>query len=95
VARPETEASGLNREAVVQAALAMLDTVAFDGLSMRALADRLGVKAASLYWHLRDKDQLLELVAEAVLDRVKPPGLAGIVAVPDHRRVRPADAIPR
>jgi TetR/AcrR family transcriptional regulator, tetracycline repressor protein len=73
VARQETEAAGLNREAVVQAALAMLDTVGVDGLSMRALADRLGVKAASLYWHLRDKDQLLELVTEAVLDRVTLP----------------------
>ncbi len=28
------------------------------------------MKAASLYWHIRDKDQLLELVAESVLDRV-------------------------
>ena len=68
----ETDA-GLNREAVIQAALGMLDTVGVDGLSMRALADRLGVKAASLYWHIRDKDQLLELVAEAVLDRVALP----------------------
>ena len=77
MSRQETE-SGLNREAVIQAALAMLDAVGVDGLSMRALADRLGVKAASLYWHIRDKDQLLELVAEAVLERVavppSPPG---------------------
>ncbi len=73
MARQETETSGLNREAVVQAALGMLDTVGVDGLSMRALADRLGVKAASLYWHLRDKEQLLELVAESVLDRVTVP----------------------
>ena len=73
MARQETETSGLNREAVVQAALEMLDAVGVDGLSMRALADRLGVKAASLYWHLRDKDQLLELVAETVLDRVVVP----------------------
>lgn len=73
MARQETETSGLNREAVIQAALAMLDEVGVDGLSMRALADRLGVKAASLYWHLRDKDQLLELVAEAVLDGVAVP----------------------
>lgn len=70
MARQETEASGLNRDAVVQEALAMLDSVGVDGLSMRGLADRLEVKAASLYWHLRDKEQLLELVAEAVLDRV-------------------------
>jgi TetR/AcrR family tetracycline transcriptional repressor len=73
VAGQETETSGLNREAVIQAALSMLDEVGVDGLSMRALADRLGVKAASLYWHLRDKDQLLELVAEAVLDGVAVP----------------------
>lgn len=73
MARQETEGSRLNRETVVQAALAMLDAVGVDGLSMRALADRLGVKAASLYWHLRDKDQLLELVAESVLDRVAMP----------------------
>lgn len=71
--RQETEASGLNREAVVQAAIALLDSVGVDGLSMRALADRLGVKAASLYWHLRDKDQLLDLVAESVLDQVTVP----------------------
>jgi len=69
VSRQETE-TGLNREAVIQAALGMLDAVGVEGLSMRALADRLGVKAASLYWHIRDKDQLLELVAESVLDRV-------------------------
>jgi AcrR family transcriptional regulator len=73
VARQETEGSRLNRDVVIQAALAMLDTVGVEGLSMRALADRLGVKAASLYWHLRDKDQLLELVAESVLDRVVVP----------------------
>ncbi len=73
MARQETATSGLNREAVIKAALGMLDAVGVDGLSMRALADRLGVKAASLYWHLRDKDQLLELVAESVLDRVTVP----------------------
>ncbi len=69
MSRQETE-TGLNRESVIQAALGMLDAVGVEGLSMRALADRLGVKAASLYWHIRDKDQLLELVAESVLDRV-------------------------
>ena len=73
MARDEMETPGLNREAVIQGALGLLDEVGVDGLSMRALADRLGVKAASLYWHLRDKDQLLELVAEAVLDRVSVP----------------------
>jgi hypothetical protein len=34
---------------------------------MRALADRLGVKAASLYWHVRDRNELVELLADSIL----------------------------
>jgi AcrR family transcriptional regulator len=71
--REDPETSGLSRDAVIGAALEMLDSVGVDGLSMRALADRLGVKAASLYWHLRDKEQLLEMVAETILDRIEVP----------------------
>lgn len=73
MAHDEPEGSALSRDTVIETALAMLDSVGVDGLSMRALADRLGVKAASLYWHLRDKEQLLELLAEAVLDRFQVP----------------------
>src|SRR5712692_8845292 len=39
---------------------------------MRALADRLDVKAASLYWHVRDRRELLELLAESILETVRP-----------------------
>lgn len=70
---PAEERGTLTREQVVRAALALLDEVGLDGLSMRSLADRLGVKAASLYWHLRDKDQLLGLLAEAILAEVPEP----------------------
>ncbi|MDQ6846774.1 MAG: TetR family transcriptional regulator [Candidatus Dormibacteraeota bacterium] len=70
---PGDDGRGLNRDAVVEAALPLVDELGVEGLSMRALADRLGVKAASLYWHLRDKEQLLELLAEALLDRVEFP----------------------
>ncbi|HSP65977.1 MAG TPA: TetR family transcriptional regulator [Candidatus Deferrimicrobium sp.] len=69
--QPETP--GLSRDAVIQAALDLLDSVGVEGLSMRAVAERLGVRAASLYWHLRDKEQLLDSVAEAILDRVEVP----------------------
>jgi len=58
-------------------ALQLLDEVGMDGLTMRALAERLGVKAASLYWHLRDKDQLADLLLEAINAQIPepPPGL--------------------
>jgi AcrR family transcriptional regulator len=56
----------LDRERVVREALALLDEVGLDDLSMRRLADRLGVTAASLYWYVRDKDELLALLADAI-----------------------------
>lgn len=63
----------LDRERVVEAALELLDEVGLDGLSMRRLADRLGVKAASFYWHVRDKEELLDLVFDRVIGEVEVP----------------------
>ena len=40
---------------------------------MRALAERLEVKAASLYWHVRDRRELVELLAESILESVREP----------------------
>lgn len=56
----------LDREQLVRAALALLDEVGFDELTMRRLAERLGVKAASLYRHVRDKEELLVLLADEI-----------------------------
>src|SRR5262249_4873375 len=60
-------------EQIVGAALDLLDEAGLDGLTMRALADRMGIRAASLYWHIRDKEQLLGLLAEAILAEVPEP----------------------
>jgi len=56
----------LDRGQVVRAVLALMDEVGLDGLTMRRLADRLGIKAASLYRHVRDKQELLVLVADEI-----------------------------
>jgi AcrR family transcriptional regulator len=50
--------------------LELIQEDGLDALTMRTLADRSGVKAASLYWHVRDREELLELVADALLARV-------------------------
>jgi AcrR family transcriptional regulator len=63
---------GLTRDRLVGAALDLIGEEGLEGLSMRALADRLQVKAASLYWHVRDRRELLELLAESILDTVRP-----------------------
>ena len=75
---PEDEKPrGLTRERLVAAALDLVNDHGLDGLAMRALADRLDVKAASLYWHVRDRDELLELLAESLLERVRRPRATG------------------
>ncbi len=56
----------LDREQVVRAALGLLDEVGLDELTMRRLAERLGVQAASLYRHVRDKQELLVLLADEI-----------------------------
>jgi TetR/AcrR family tetracycline transcriptional repressor len=72
-APPTPRRPALDRDQLVRAALALLDAVGFDGLTMRRLAERLGVQAASLYNHVRDKQQLLTLLADAICAEV--PGL--------------------
>jgi len=68
---PEEEKQrGLTRERLVEAALALINDDGLEGLSMRALAERLDVKASSLYWHVRDRRELLELLAESILETV-------------------------
>jgi len=67
------EQKGLTRERLVEAALELIHKDGLEGLSMRALAERLRVKAASLYWHVRDRDELLELLADGILESVSQP----------------------
>ena len=63
----------LDRDRVVRVALELLDEVGLEGLSMRRLADRLGIKAASVYWHVRDKEELLDLVFDRVIGEIEVP----------------------
>ena len=64
----------MNRVTLAVTALDLIQEDGLDALTMRTLADRSGVKAASLYWHVRDREELLELVADALLARVPSPG---------------------
>lgn len=53
-------AKGITKDAIVDAAFAVLDEAGIDGLTVRSVADRLGVKAPALYWHVRDKQAMLD-----------------------------------
>lgn len=57
----------LTRTDIVAAALDLLDEVGLDGLSTRRLAERLGVRGPSLYWHVKTMAELRDHMAEAML----------------------------
>jgi len=61
---------GLTKTAIVQAALDLLDEAGMDGLTVRALAARLGVQAPALYWHVRGKQALLDEMATVIWRRI-------------------------
>jgi AcrR family transcriptional regulator len=60
----------LTRERVVAEALTVIGADGVDALSMRALATRLGVVPGALYRHVRNREQLHDLVLDEVLAQV-------------------------
>lgn len=65
--------SALSRDAIIGAALRVLDHSGLDGLSMRRVAAELGTGAASLYWHVADKEQLLHLMLDRIMGEIELP----------------------
>lgn len=63
----------LTRDAIVEAALVLLERDGLGGLSMRRLAQELGAGAASLYWHVSDKEELLGLLLDRIVGETELP----------------------
>lgn len=70
----------LSRDAIIAAALRIVDRDGVDAVTMRAVAVELDTGAASLYAHVQDKDELLSAVFDHVLGDVR------FDAVPDRAR---------
>ena len=68
----------LDRQQVIDEALRLADDEGLDALSLRTLAGRLGVQAPTLYWHIGSKVELLDALADAIMD-------AAIRAIPPSR----------
>src|SRR4051812_25720270 len=60
----------LTRERIVEAASALVDAEGLDALSMRRLATELSVQGPSLYNHFATKAEIVDAVAEAVIEQV-------------------------
>jgi AcrR family transcriptional regulator len=68
---------GLSREEIVDAAIAIADSEGAEAVSMRRIAQVLRAGAMSLYWHLANKEHLLELMLDALMADVEVPEPTG------------------
>ena len=69
VSGPSAERTPVTRAAVVDAALALLADGGLEAVSFRRIAKALGVAGPTLYWHVENKRQLMDLMAEELLRR--------------------------
>ncbi|MEV6388706.1 TetR/AcrR family transcriptional regulator C-terminal domain-containing protein [Nocardia xishanensis] len=67
----------LTRERVLQAAVRLADEQGLGALSMRKLAQTVGVEAMSLYNHVANKDDLLDGIADLVVAEMAVPEIGG------------------
>jgi len=65
--RPRTGEEAIDVRRIVTEAWALVDRSGMAGLSTRALAAALHVKSPALYWHVRNKEELLSLMVEHLL----------------------------
>ncbi|MER7493049.1 TetR/AcrR family transcriptional regulator C-terminal domain-containing protein [Streptomyces pharetrae] len=63
----------LNRDRVLRAAVALADEIGIEALSMRKLAQELGVVPMALYKHVANKDQLLDGMVDVVVGEIDLP----------------------
>ena len=83
---PETvprRGTGLDRTAIVRAAIAIADADGMDAVTMRRVAERLNTGPMSLYRYVPDKDALVSMMVDEVIGE---PGARGSEKLPSHWR---------
>ena len=76
----------LSRERVLRMALLLADTGDIEAMSMRKIAQALGVQAMSLYNHVANKDDILDGIVDLVIGEIEVPDLAADWKVAMRRR---------
>jgi AcrR family transcriptional regulator len=70
---PGVRRAGYTREQIAKTALAIADAEGFDAVSMRRVAAELGAGTMTLYHYVRNKDELIELMDDALMAEVLVP----------------------
>jgi AcrR family transcriptional regulator len=77
VSESTEERAPLSRERVLRGAVAVADEAGIGALTMRSLAQELGVKPMSLYHHVANKDEILDGIVDLVFSEIEPPSPGG------------------
>lgn len=72
-AAPQRAPRTLSREAIIDSAIKVLDAEGLDAVTMRRVAEQLGTGPASLYAHVSDKDEMVDLVYDRIIQEVEMP----------------------
>lgn len=64
--KKETGRMKITKDQIVSEAIALLYEQGLKQVTLRNLADRLSMRAPSLFWYIRNKDELLALIDEAI-----------------------------
>jgi AcrR family transcriptional regulator len=67
----------LNRDRVLRAAVAIADSAGIGSLTMRSLAQELGVKPMALYYHVANKEEILDGIVDLVFREIALPAANG------------------
>jgi AcrR family transcriptional regulator len=67
----------LSRDQITAAAVELADAEGLEAVSMRRIASTLDAGATSLYWHVSSKDDLHELMVDAVIGEIELPEPSG------------------
>jgi AcrR family transcriptional regulator len=76
----------LSRERVLDGALAVADAGGITALTIRSLAEKLGVKPMSVYHHVAGKEEILDALVDAVFAEIELPAPGGDWRTEMHRR---------
>ncbi|GAA0398267.1 TetR family transcriptional regulator [Acrocarpospora corrugata] len=63
----------LTTDRIVRTAIELLDAEGLEGLNMRSLGERLGAAATAVYWHVKNKDNLVMLAGDEVWNEIELP----------------------
>jgi AcrR family transcriptional regulator len=90
-----TERGALSRERVLNAAIAVADAGGVPALTIRSLADKLGVKPMSVYHYVANKDEILDAIVDLVFGEIELPHPGGDWQAEMRRRAASARQVLR